>query len=119
MPVEQTFGAVLRARRREAGLTQRELAERAGLDFTYISKLENDRVPPPAADTVVLLCVVLGVRPEELLALTGKIPSDVQELVSSSPAAQEFLRAASLRGLSDDEWRRLSRLLPRPSGEVG
>src|SRR5260370_26833180 len=119
MPVEQTFGAVLRARRREAGLTQRELAERAGLDFTYIRKSETDRVPPPAADTVVLLCVVLGVRPEELLALTGKIPSDVQELVSSSPAAQEFLRAASLRGLSDDEWRRLSRLLPRPSGEVG
>ena len=107
----ETFGSALRAARRAAGVTQRELAERAGLDFTYISKLENERIPPPAADTVVLLCSILGIPAEEMLALTRKLPSEVQHLLSSSPAAQEFLREAAERGLSDADWKRLSRLL--------
>ena len=109
--MEQSFGAALRTHRREAGLTQRDLAERAGLDFTYISKLENDRLPPPAADTVVLLCRILGIPSEGLLALTGKIPSEVQHMVSSSSAAQEFLREAQQRGISEAEWRQLANLL--------
>lgn len=109
--MEQTFGSALRAARRAAGVTQRDLAERADLDFTYISKLENDRIPPPAADTVVLLCNILGIPAEELLALTRKLPSEVQHLLSSSPAAQEFLREAAERGLSEADWKRLSRLL--------
>jgi HTH-type transcriptional regulator, competence development regulator len=107
----QSFGVALRMRRRDAGLTQRDLAERAGLDFTYISKLENDRLPPPAADTVVLLCRILGTPPEEMLALTGKIPSEVQQMMSSSSAAQEFLREAQQRGISETEWRQLASLL--------
>lgn len=108
---EQTFGNALRAARRAAGITQRELAERAQLDFSYISKLENDRIPPPAADTVVTLCAILDTPPEALLALSRKLPSEVQQLLSSSPAAQEFLREAAQRGLSDADWKRLARLL--------
>ncbi len=106
--MEQSFGSVLRERRRGAGLTQRELAERVSLDFTYISKLENDRLPPPAADTIVALAEILGAPADELLALTGKLPTEVQHVLSASPAAQEFLRAAALRGLTDAQWRELS-----------
>ena len=56
-----SFGILLRKYRLTAGLTQRDLAAMAGLDFSYISKLENNRLPPPAADTIVLLCSILGV----------------------------------------------------------
>ncbi len=104
-----SFGALLRERRRAAGLTQRELAEKANLDFSYISKLENDRLPPPAADTVVLLCTILGIPPEELLALTHKLPSVVEEEISSSVAAQAFLREA--QGLSEEQWHQLTQTL--------
>lgn len=117
--MEQSFGAELRRRRRDAGLTQRDLAERAGLDFTYISKLENDRLPPPAADTVVLFCRILSFPPEELLALIGKIPSEVQHMVSSSAAAQEFLREAQKHGVSETEWRQLASLLRSRKEELG
>ena len=113
---EMTFGAVLRDHRRAAGLTQRDLAERSGLDFSYISKLENNRLPPPAADTVVVLSSILGVPPEELLALTGKIPSEVQATLSTSPSAQKFLREAQRMGLSEDEWSDLARTLRRLRG---
>jgi len=103
--VPPTFGVHLRNLRREAGISQRELANRAGLDFTYISKLENTRLPAPAADTVVVLASALGIPAEELLALTGKIPTAVQQAVSRSPNAQRFLRDAEQMRLSDDEWK--------------
>jgi transcriptional regulator with XRE-family HTH domain len=109
----RTFGTALRERRRAAGLSQRQLAERAALDFSYISKLENDRLPSPAADTVVKMCRVLGVLPGELLALAGKIPSQVREGVSTSAAAQDFLREAQQMKLSDAEWRRMASTLRR------
>lgn len=105
------FGEALREIRRNAGLSQRDLAERASLDFSYISKLENDRIPPPAADTVVRMCNVLGVPSDQLLSLVGKIPSDVQETVSGSQAAQQFLRQAQLAQLTDAEWVELTRHL--------
>ena len=102
-----TFGAALREARREAGISQRELADRTALDFSYISKLENNRIPPPAADTLVKICDALGIPSERLLSLTGKLPSDVQEAVGASQAAQEFLRVAERLRLTDEEWRQL------------
>jgi transcriptional regulator with XRE-family HTH domain len=107
--VDTTFGETLRERRRAAGLSQRELAERTGLDFSYISKVENGRLPPPAADTVVAICRVLGAPPEELLALAGKLPSDVQARVGTSPVAQRFLSEADRLALTDEEWERMVR----------
>ncbi len=104
-----SFGALLRERRRAAGLTQRALAQRARLDFSYISKLENDRLPPPAADTIVLLCSILGVPADDLLAFTHKLPSTVEEKVSANAAAQIFLREA--QDLTEAQWQQLARQL--------
>ena len=105
------FGLALREYRRQARVSQRELAARTGLDFSYISKVENGRIPPPAADTIVAICQVLEIPPEELLALTGKIPSEVQQTVSTSKAAQQFLREVQRMGLTDDEWQRVTKSL--------
>jgi transcriptional regulator with XRE-family HTH domain len=77
------------------------------LDFSYVSKLENSRIPPPAADTVVKIAHVFGVTPDELLALSGKLSSDVTDAVASMPGAQEFLRLSTKLSLTDEEWRRL------------
>jgi transcriptional regulator with XRE-family HTH domain len=100
----ESFGTKLREYRRQADMSQRELARRIGRDFSYISKVENGRLPPPAADTVVKICEVLNIEPNELLALTGKLPSDVQSSVSTSERAQRFLREAQEFALSEEEW---------------
>lgn len=103
-----TFGERLKHLRREAGVTQRELAQTTHLDFSYISKLENDRNPPPAADTIVRICEALKIPAERLLALKGRLPSEIQETVAGNVAAQEFLRVTHKLGLTDREWNRLS-----------
>jgi len=111
--MEETFGRKLRALRRSIGITQRELANRVGVDFSYISKLENDRLSPPAADTVLKICEALDATPDELLAATGKIPIQIQQSVGSSPAAIRFLRSAQAMELSDTEWAQLGEQLKR------
>lgn len=113
--METTFGARLRSLRQQAGLSQRDLAQRADLDFSYISKIENGRLPPPAADTIVLLCSILGVAAEDLLALTHKLPSDVEGQIKGSRAAQQFLREA--QGLTEEQWQLLTKQLQQFKGE--
>lgn len=111
--MEESFGHKLRALRRAAGITQRDLAKQVGVDFSYISKLENDRLPPPAAGTAVKISGALGVTPDELVAATGKIPPQIQQSLGSSPAAIHFLRTAQAMELSEAEWKQLRNLLGR------
>jgi predicted transcriptional regulator len=40
--MENQFGDALREKRRVAGVSQRELADRVNVDFSYISKVETD-----------------------------------------------------------------------------
>src|SRR5260370_40598492 len=112
-----TFGAMLRALRRQAGLSQRELAQRARLDFSYISKVENGRLPPPAADTIVHLCSILGVPADDMLASTHKLPTDVEDKISASATAQAFLREA--QSPTHDQCRQLTQTVRHLTGQPG
>ena len=64
MPVA-TFGELLRARRRSTGLTQAELAERAGLSERAISDMER-RLKTPHPTTLRLLAEALALSDAEL-----------------------------------------------------
>src|SRR5207248_6887375 len=66
--VIERFGETLRTYRRAAGLTQEELAERAGVSPRSISGLERGEGATPRRDTVALLVKALsltGVDREE------------------------------------------------------
>ncbi len=59
------FGELLRRCRRAAGLTQEELASRAGLSARGIADLERGVRRSPRRDTVTLLLQALGSSPED------------------------------------------------------
>lgn len=66
MEIREAFAQNLRALRRARGLSQEELAHRAGIDRTYISALERN-VYNASIDVVDRLAEVLGVDVTELL----------------------------------------------------
>jgi len=72
---EQGFDALLKARRREAGLTQNDLAARAGVGVRTVRDLERGRASRPQRTTVNLLADALGLtgraRAEFLAAARG------------------------------------------------
>jgi transcriptional regulator with XRE-family HTH domain len=57
--------AAARARRRDAGLTQEELAGRLGLSIAYVSLIERGGRNPPFT-TVVAIAHALGVSPRDI-----------------------------------------------------
>lgn len=75
----EAFGALLKARRTELGLTQRALAKDAGLVHdTYIVEMEKGRRKPSRAQ-LDRLCVVLGFDRDDAHAMLGLIPTDIEE----------------------------------------
>lgn len=111
--MEPAFGSALRAIRRERKVSQRQLAETIGVDFSYISKIENDRMPPPSGETILKIAEALGTSAEELLAKTGKMPDSLRDSLANSSSALQFLRKAQEMELSDREWERLAKTLKR------
>ena len=87
-----TFGATIQALRRERDLTQREVAAKLGIDFTYLSKLENDRGEPPGEELVRKLAEILDADPEDLLALAGRVPGELREMAQQDVTFARMLR---------------------------
>lgn len=90
--IDPRFGQRLLALRKREGLNQRALAKKCHLTFTYISKLENAATPPPANGTIVILATALNADADELLALAGKVPTDIVEAFQERPALIKEVR---------------------------
>ena len=69
--IVRRFAARLRELRRQRGLTQKELAERAELTETYLSRLESVGAAP-GIDLVDRLATALGTTVHDLLPLTDQ-----------------------------------------------
>lgn len=108
-PVRESFGQRVKRKRRERGLTQRQVAEKLEIDFTYLSKLENDRGESPGERTVRRLAAELDDDEEELLALAGKLPEQLRARAQHDVAFARLLRR--LPDLPDDELRGIYRQL--------
>lgn len=66
MTLRQIFASNLRRTRMEQNLTQEGLADRAGIDRTYVSALER-QVYSASLDTIEKLANVLKIEPQSLL----------------------------------------------------
>jgi len=122
--MEDTFGLKLRELRQKKGMTLRALAEAAGVDFTYLSKIENDKVGYlPGAETIRDLAQALDADAIGLLQLANKLPPELVTLAGNANARRFFQRAGEIA--SPKDWDALldlleSRQLARtPGGKKG
>ncbi len=76
--IVQRFASRLRELRRTRGMTQKELAERAELTVTYLSRLESAGAAP-GIDLVARLATALGATIHDLLPLAD--PPDTRAVL--------------------------------------
>ncbi len=99
-----SFGETLRARRtakaeNDPAFSLRQVAGRVGLEPSYLSKIERGEQPPPGEGNIRRLAEELGENPDALLALAGKVSSDLLAIIRERPTVvAELLR--TVRGLS-------------------
>lgn len=94
------FGQRIKELRKTQNLGQRGLAQRVGVSFTYISKIENHQLDfgeYPSDELIRKLAKALDADEDELLLLAEKIPEQIRRRVLQRPEA--FRKLASL----DDE----------------
>lgn len=84
------FGERLRELRQAKNLSQRELAAEVGVNFTYISKIENEKLDFaqfPGEELIRKLASALEADEDELLILAQKIPEQIKKRVIERPDA--------------------------------
>jgi transcriptional regulator with XRE-family HTH domain len=98
----QGFGDHIRRAREDRELEDRrfslrQVAQRIGVEPAYLSKVEREQVPPPSEATIVRLAAELGEDKDVLLAMAGKVSSELQEVIRKRPK----LFAELIRQLKD------------------
>ena len=84
------FGKHIRSRRedlrkQDKRFSLRQVATRIEVEPAYLSKIERGEVAPPSETTTVKLAKELDEDPDMLLALAGKVSSDLQEIIRKRP----------------------------------
>jgi transcriptional regulator with XRE-family HTH domain len=82
------FGTRLREIRKGTGMSQREVASKVKIDFTYLSKIESGTMSPPSEKVITKLAKVLGADKDELITLAGKVPSDLSKILKDKEVVQ-------------------------------
>jgi transcriptional regulator with XRE-family HTH domain len=110
--MDTIFGPHVRNRREELRGSDREfslrkVAARIGVEPSYLSKVERGEQPPPSEAKIIALAEVLDEDPDVLLAMAGKVSSDLQEAIRKRPQ----LFAELIRQLRDAPDRAVLRLV--------
>ncbi|MBT5245839.1 MAG: helix-turn-helix transcriptional regulator [Rhodospirillaceae bacterium] len=101
------FGAHIRAVREEREFGLREMAKKIGVSPTYLSKVERDEFPPPAEDKVRKIAEIFEINVDELLALAGKVSTDLSEIIRENPRELAALLRTT-KGMTSDDVARLA-----------
>lgn len=110
---KETIGEMIRRLRKEKGLTQAALAKAIGVDESYISKIEANKLSyNPSEDTLRLIATTLDTDPLELLGLANRAPKEM-EAISESEQAREFFSLVRSSDVESDDWQNLTRVLRR------
>ena len=87
------FGSELKRLRQERRITQRDLAEKVNVDFTYISKMENGKLENfPSIETIIKIADALDADADKLILLAEKVPDNIRKAIVDDDFAVALLR---------------------------
>jgi transcriptional regulator with XRE-family HTH domain len=86
------FGEILRQLRKQSGISIKKLAPELGVDYSYLSKLENDSITP-SVNMAQRIAAYFNYDSDRLLLAAGKVPEEILQILRENPEdALTFLR---------------------------
>ena len=82
--VPTSFGSRIRDLRYQKGIGIKKLAPELGVDYSYLSRLENEKVLP-SVEIIDRLSKYFGHDKDELMLLADKVPKDVMQILREHP----------------------------------
>ena len=111
-----TFGEQIKELRKAQGISQRDLAGQAGIDFTYLSKIENNRMEPPSESVIRRIAEALEANADELLVLANKFPSDLADVLKDHETISVLRRSLEGDFSSFEDFKRVLGKRTQPKG---
>lgn len=79
-----SFGSFLRGMRKKENIGIKKLAPQLDISYTYLSKLENDKVIP-SKDVIERIAYYFRYDLDELLISADKVPDDIRRILRQNP----------------------------------
>ena len=90
--MNKNFGRILKDLRKKRGLSIKRLSSQLDVNYSYISKLENNH-SNPSKGFIFKIAQLFDYDKEELLLRAGKVPDDILSILTDNPKeAADFLR---------------------------
>lgn len=80
------FGSFIKQRRRQQNITLRQFAKKINVTPAFICALENGKCNAKE-ETIIKMSEILGEDKDYLLAQSGKVAKDIQDLIIKSNGA--------------------------------
>jgi transcriptional regulator with XRE-family HTH domain len=80
------FGETVRNKRLEKNISLNKFAKMVGVSAPFISKMEVGDWNAPKEENIIKMAEILEINKDELLALAGKVGSDLQNRVLENPS---------------------------------
>jgi len=110
------FGAFVRREREKREIGLREMAKIIGVSPTYLSKVERGEFKEPVEKKVRAIAKIIECDPEELMALAGRMPSELADIIKRNPVEMSAL-LRSVNGLSAEDLTRLAQRARKTKGD--
>ena len=72
-------------RKEDKNFSLRQVASRIEVEPAYLSKIERNVFPPPSEEVILKLAKELGEDGDILLAMAGKLSTDLQQIILERP----------------------------------
>jgi len=119
---EKIFGQLIRELRinHKEYNSMREFARKVGLSPAYLSRIENEKEPPPSEAIIERMAEALGIDKYELFSHAGKIPTEFLETFKKNPkSVASFMRRAQEYGIeTDKDWKAIEDTLSRMKRKI-
>lgn len=109
------FARLIQNKRKEKKYTLEELANKLGVDRSYISKLENDRVPAPSVNFIRRISGALSIDFEQLSLLAGRITDSIVKNLDIKKV--ELFRAMKDKNFSEENYKKLLKQIKNDNKE--
>lgn len=100
--LDKRIGIKLKNLRTQSGYTMREVADKVGIHFTYVGKIENGKIPN--LEILEKLCNVYGIEMSSLFGDGVEVPKQLQDIGVEWVA---FAKEMNKENLTPDEIRKI------------
>lgn len=93
--MKNAFGDLIKQKRGEQGISQRDLAAKAKVSAAYISMVENGHESMKFSEEfVVAAAACLAIDVDEAFCAAGRVPDEMRKFITSSPEVMRGVRSA-------------------------